>query len=313
LDPRFDTPYTRSYTVGVQQQLFTDFVLEVDYVHKDIKNILGVRQTNLAFISRIPGNERTFLPPSPGVEVNGFGPWYSGSYDAVILSLNKRFSRRFAVAGSYTFAHAEDNARIANLGAGQLGGLGGPGYPTDSFIGIPPVVTDPNNGMSNANGSFTASNGNFVPAAGRFYNGPDLDRGKSSLALDHSFFVHALFEFPWQVQLGGIFRSQSGFPFSRATDAPLDVDGNLNFNARDLDFRRNGLTAPAYVNMDLRLSKQFRFGEQVRVTGLIEFFNLFNRQNPASVETVPGRPTPLGKPLQVLPGMETQVGLKIEF
>lgn len=313
LDPRFDTPYTRSYTVGVQQQLFTDLALEVDYVHKDIENILGVRQTNLAFISRIPGNERTFLPPSTGVEVNGFGPWYDGSYDALILSLNKRFSRRFALAGSYTFAHAEDNARIANLGAGQLGSLGGPGYPTDSFVGIPPVVTDPISGMSNANGSFTASNGNFVPEAGKFYNGANLDRGKSSLALDHSFFVHALVEFPWRFQVAGIFRAQSGFPFSRATDAPLDMDGNLNFNTRDLDFPRNGLTAPAYVNMDLRVSKQVRFGERLRVTGLIEFFNLFNRQNPASVETVPGRPTPLGRPLQVLPGMETQVGLKIEF
>lgn len=313
LDPRFDTPYTRSYTVGIQQQFFTDLVLEVDYVHKAIENILGVRQTNLAFISRIPGNERTFLPPSTGVEVNGFGPWYNGSYDALVVSLNKRFSRRFALGASYTFANAEDNARIANLGAGQLGGIGGPDYPTDSFVGVPPVVTDPISGLSNLNGSFTASNGNFVPQAGKFYNGANLDRGKSSLALDHSFFMHALVEFPGQLQVAGIFRAQSGFPFSRATDAPVDVDGNLNFNNRDLNFPRNSLTAPAYVNMDLRLSKQFRLSERVRLTGLIEFFNLFNRQNPASVETVPGRPTPLGKPLQVLPGMETQVGLKIEF
>ncbi len=49
------------------------------------------------------------------------------------------------------------------------------------------------------------------------------------------------------------------------------------------------------------------------VTALIEFFNLFNRQNPAAIEQVPGRPTPFGQPLQVLPGMETQFGLKIEF
>jgi hypothetical protein len=68
--------------------------------------------------------------------------------------------------------------------------------------------------------------------------------------------------------------------------------------------------------MDLRASKRFQVGEQVTVTALIEFFNLFNRQNPAAVEQVPGRPapsTPFGEPLQVLPGMETQVGLKIEF
>ena len=54
-------------------------------------------------------------------------------------------------------------------------------------------------------------------------------------------------------------------------------------------------------------------GEQVTVTALIEFFNVFNRQNPEDVENVPGRDIPFGQPTLVLPGMETQVGLKIEF
>ncbi len=314
LDPRFATPFSRSYNLGVQHQITADLALEIDYVHKDIRNILGVRQTNLAFISRIPGNERTFLPPNLLGEVNGFGPWYKGTFDALIVSFNKRFSRRYTFTASYTFASADDNARIANLGAGAGGAVsGGPGYPSDSFVGVPPVVTDPISGQTNTNASFVASNGNFVPQAGVFYNGPSLDRGRSSLALDHSFFIHGLVELPWQFQVGSIFRAQSGFPFSRLTDVPLDVDGNLNFSPLDRDFPRNGFTAPPFVNMDLRVSKLFRVGERVRLTGLIEFFNLFNRQNSASVENFPGRPTPFGRPLQVLPGMETQVGLRIEF
>ncbi len=51
-------------------------------------------------------------------------------------------------------------------------------------------------------------------------------------------------------------------------------------------------------------------GERVTVTALMEFFN---RQNPEDVENVPGRDIPFGQPTLVLPGMETQVGLKIEF
>jgi len=47
---------------------------------------------------------------------------------------------------------------------------------------------------------------------------------------------------------------------------------------------------------------------------LLEFFNVFNRQNPAAV----GRRRdvalePFGQPTQVLPGREGQIGFRIEF
>ena len=322
LDPGFATPFTRSWNLGVQQELTPDVVVSVDYIHKDIENLPGVRQTNLLFESRFPGPPRQFGPPNTLGEVLGFGPWYEGELDAVIVSVSKRFSHHFTLTGSYTYMDAVDNARIANLGAGF--GTGGAGIPSDSFVGVPPVVTGTIidcDGVtpipaSNADGSFwTGCNntGNFVPQAGVFHNGPDLDKGRSSLALEHTFFVHGLVELPWGFQVSSIFRAQSGFPFSEATDSLDDVDGNLNFNDRNQRVERNKFTAPRFVNMDLRTSKRFQVGERVTVTALIEFFNLFNRQNPAAVEQVPGRPTPFGQPLQVLPGMETQVGLRIEF
>jgi hypothetical protein len=47
---------------------------------------------------------------------------------------------------------------------------------------------------------------------------------------------------------------------------------------------------------------------------MFEFFNLLNRANPAAVEQLENvSSTPLGKPLQYLPGREGQVGLRIEF
>ncbi|HYG83049.1 MAG TPA: hypothetical protein VD861_21815 [Pyrinomonadaceae bacterium] len=86
-----------------------------------------------------------------------------------------------------------------------------------------------------------------------------------------------------------------------------------NFNTIDHAAGLNAFTAPPFVNLDVRLSKMFGVGERVRVTALIEFFNLFNRRNPAAVENAEGRPTPFGEPLQVLPGREGQVGLRVEF
>ena len=48
-------------------------------------------------------------------------------------------------------------------------------------------------------------------------------------------------------------------------------------------YARNSQTAPAFVNMDLRVAKRFNIGERVKAQVLFEMFNLFNRDNPAAV------------------------------
>jgi len=297
----FRTPHTLGYNIGVQREITKDLVVEADYYYRDIRNILGVRQTNLAFISRLPGHERTFEEPNTVVGINGFGPWYEGKYHGLTLSFNKRFSQRFTLAGYYTFTDATDN---------QLGLLSAA---SDSFVGVVPEVTEESTGRSNRDGSFIASNGHFVPKAGEFYNGPDFDKGPSDLALAHTFQLNGLIELPWQIQISSIFRAQSGFHFSRQAAVPLDNDGNQNFNGIDNAAGRNAFTAPRFVNMDMRFSKRVRLGERFKAQFLFEFFNLFNNQNPAAVEEAEGRPIPFGKPSQVLPGREGQIGLRIEF
>ena len=63
---------------------------------------------------------------------------------------------------------------------------------------------------------------------------------------------------------------------------------------------------------DARAAWNFDLG-RVGGTILLEFFNLTNEQNPAAVETTPGRPVGFGDPLQVLPGREGQLGVRFEF
>ena len=134
------------------------------------------------------------------------------------------------------------------------------------------------------------------------------------MALDHIFQVNGLVDLPWQFQISGIFRAQSGFHFSRFDEASRDPDGNGNFNGIDFTAREECFTAPPFVNLDLRFSKRFDIGERVKVQLLFEFFNLLNRQNPASVFNRADRPTePFGKASQVLPGREGQVGFRMQF
>lgn len=308
LDSSFRTPYTLGFNIGLEREIYRNVWIKAEYFHKNIRNIAGVRLTNIAFDARLPGNERHFEQPSPQQEIRGFGAWFKGTYDALSISFKMHRAQRLSLAGSYTFTRSIDNFRCPNLTTGLSLCV-----PSDSFIGIPPVVIDQTTGQSNARGAFTASNGNFVPQAGVFYNGPDLDRGASDLTPKHIFTVFGTAELPWRLSVSGIFRAQSGFRFSRQAEIPVDVDGDLNFNSIDRAAGRNTFTAPPFINLDIRLTRRWQIKDRLNLIGLFEIFNVFNSRNPAAVEIGEGRPTPFGKALQVLPGREGQIGLRIEF
>ncbi len=302
IDSSFRTPHTLSISAGVQRQLTKDMVVSADYYHRDIRDILGIRESNIDFAARVLG--RRFLPPFPQGPITTFGPWYKGKYDALVINFDRRLSRRFLVGGNYTFAHATDN----QLGINTL--------PSDSFVGVVPVVTELKTGKNNQNGTFTTISGKFVAQAGMFLNGPDLDKGPSDLALNHIFQLNGLVELPWQFQISGIFRAQSGFHFSRAAAVTEDPDGDGTFNSIDHGpgAGRNAFTAPPFVNLDMRFAKRFNLGERVKLQLLFEFFNLLNRQNPAAVgQSATNRIQPFGQATQVLPGREGQIGFRIEF
>ena len=298
----FDTPHTLGYNIGMQRELTTDMAIEADYFHRDIRNLLGIRNANIAFESRVLG--RRFLPPFTSGPIRTFGPFYEGQYDALVINFNKRYSHRFLLGASYTYAQATDNS----LGIGST--------PSDSFIGTVPAVTETSTGRSNTNGEFTRANGTLVQAAGTFLNGPDRDKGPSDLAIDHVLQANGMVELPYQIQISGIFRAQSGYHFSQApaSGVLVDPDGDASVNAIDVNAGRNAFTTPPFVNLDMRFAKRFNITSGVKAQVLLEFFNVMNRQNPAAV----GRRRdvalePFGQPTQVLPGREGQFGLRIEW
>jgi hypothetical protein len=239
------------------------------------------------------------------------------------VGFRKRLSRRFTLDANYTWTHETDNALNSNFVSDLQTGLGASfaasNGPTDSFVGTTTLVTDPVTGQTNANGPFIASNGNPVPKAGIFYNGPQLDSGPSDLALNHTFLAHGLMQLPWKISFSGVFRVQNGFRYSTAFAAnPPDVDGDNHFNGLDFTKGRNHFTAPLFTNLDARIAKRFDFGERIKLQGYLEFFNLFNRANPAAVNAIPpgssnSSAPQFGQVLQVLPGREGQAGIKIEF
>jgi len=312
IDPSFATPYTRSYTLGIQRQLGNDWVISLDYYHKDIENLLGVRETNIPFGDRI-----TNIPSV--TPINGYGPWYAGTYNAGILTFRKRMSHWFTLGGSNAYTSENDDALNSNLGTSTLSAASG-SFPTDSFVGTPPVVTDPGNiaqggtckGGTNATAAFFACNGNYVPKAGVYYNGATLDNGPSDFALRHTFEVDGLVQLPWKIELSSLFRAQSGFRYTVSSSAPIDQDGNGNFDGRDLKTGRNAFGSPSFVNIDMRVAKTWVIRERLRLKAMFEFFDLFNNANPAAIQFQQAQPA-FGTVSERLPGRQGQVALRLEF
>jgi carboxypeptidase family protein/TonB-dependent receptor-like protein len=125
----FRTPYNRTMMLGVQRALMPDLAAGVTYVHRDIRNILGVRITNLSFDSRNVGAPIT---TDGGPLRRTYGAFYDGKYDAAILTVEKRFHDRYQFQANYTYAKATDNLLNSNLGLG-LGAQGGGAVPTDNL------------------------------------------------------------------------------------------------------------------------------------------------------------------------------------
>jgi hypothetical protein len=318
VDPRFQTPYTIGAAIGIQRELSRNLVFEANFYHRDIYNMLGVRNTNLAFVARIPGHTGELQPGTGSSIILGYGPWYAGTYNAASLAIRGRLGRRLSIESSYTFAHATDDAP-PNLVTDQQLGFGVSAAsavdgPLDSFVGIPPVVTDPISGQTNQGGSFVASNGNPVPKSGKFYYGPGLISGPSDLALNHTFLLDSVWNLGRGFTFSGIFRAQSGFHYSAATLTPADVDGDGFLNSLDYTKGRNHFVAPPFINTDVRIAKLFRIRDRLQVHAYLEFFNLFNAGNPAAVETLPNVASqPFGSRLEVLAGREGQAGVRFDF
>jgi outer membrane receptor for ferrienterochelin and colicin len=324
VEPNFKVPYTLNYHAGVQRQVGSDMVFTFDYYHKNIEDILTVRATNLAFEARVPGFGNELVPGTGPKKIESYGPWGKGTYDGFTIGFQKRMSHHFTLQANYTFAHAIDNVINSTLASEIQSGEGvnflAINGLTDSFVGVPPVVTDPGDpsancpSQTNATHSFIACNGNPVPQAGKFYNGANLDKGPSDLALNHTFLVHGIYQLPWKIEISSIFRAQSGFHYSESpADGGVDVDGDGLVNGLDFQLGRNTQTAPAFVNMDLRVNKRFKIGERVKAQVLFEMFNIFNRGNAAAVQGLEGNLPPVGATLQYLPGREGQVGFRLEF
>ena len=120
MDQNLATPYYMQESFGLQYQLAKDFALETTYVGTLGRKLLGIENRN-TFDGRISGVGSS-ARPNPGFgSDNARGNYYGSNYNALDVTLRKRFSHGLSLTGSYTYSKALDELsdvfRTTNGGA----------------------------------------------------------------------------------------------------------------------------------------------------------------------------------------------------
>lgn len=183
-------------------------------------------------------------------------------YKALVLQLNRRLSKGLQLQTNYTYSKTTDT------------------------------------GQNSA--TFTFTNGPLNPFD------LSLEPGRSNLDIPHRFVASAVWVpgLPFGLKdskvgraiFGGftiapIVVAQSGVPYAAniSGNGPSAISGGITGSGAlgriPLLYERNAFRFPKLVNVDLRVSRRFRFTESVNLEFLAEAFNLFNRYQVTGVST----------------------------
>ena len=249
---------------------------------------------------------------------------------AFTVGVDRQFGRDVGVSAMYVHRRTRDllTRRIVNLfdvapGNPNFGRTtdGGPrqsqvGY--DGFINYDGVVLAVRKRFSaqyqigaSYTGAHTVDNLLTGGVGSTFSNNnhPEIDEGPSNQSVPHIFSANGVYVAPFDIHVSGIVYWRSGSAFNPRGIVDLDGDGLVD--QRDTTQPRNAFRTSDYANVDMRVEKQFGLAAGHRVTVLLEAFNLFNRDNVASVSNVAG--PSFGTPTTYLPGRELQLGLRYFF
>jgi hypothetical protein len=103
------------------------------------------------------------------------------------------------------------------------------------------------------------------------------DYGPSGEDVRHRFVLAGTVFIPGGFELSTLFQAESARPFTITT-----ADNSQRISVNGTPTALDAFRGTPYIQMDLRVTRPFKVGEQVEVRPFAEFFNLFNRNNPGA-------------------------------
>ena len=244
----YKTPYAIHITGGMQHQFNQDWLAGAAYVHEQGNH--GYRAfpytsgTDL-FTPEIPSGDPSYAADQTSVvpNVNVFRSDNRSSYNALMVHVQGNM-RRFSLITNYDFSKAQTWGCV-------LGEL------FDYVDGVCQLQTGPDAGQLDA----------FGPG----------DYGPSGEDVRHRFVLAGTLHVPGGIELSGLSQLESARPITITT---ADNSGRIYVNGAytSLDEFRG----TPYMQTDLRVERPFAVRQRVQVNPFVEFFNLFNRNNPGA-------------------------------
>ncbi|MGA7442263.1 MAG: carboxypeptidase regulatory-like domain-containing protein [Candidatus Sulfotelmatobacter sp.] len=257
----YKTPYAIHTTGGVQHAFNEHWLASADYVHEQgnhgYRGFPYAGGTNL-LSPLIPATDTSDqLAVVPNVNV--FESDNRSSYNGLMLHLQGNM-QRFNLVANYTFSKAQTWGCL-------LGEL------FDYVDGVcPQQPGQPNAGFLNA----------FGPG----------DYGPSGEDVRHRFVLAGTVHIPGGFELSTVTQVESARPITITNANNTDrIYVNGAYTSLD-EFR-----GTPYIQSDLRLTRPFKVKERWQIDPFIEFFNLFNRNNPGAnfAVNVAQLPVPAGQ------------------
>ncbi len=256
VEPQFRNPKVQNLTLGVEHTLARTWTFSANYafVHSDNLRIGGFSTTiwNRNFMTNATdalGRAIITGPLDPtqfsNNDLSSFG---RANYHEVIVAVNKKFADRFQLFGNYTWSRNYTDASSER--------------DTDSFFG----PQDPLN--------------------------PNLDYGRSGLDLEHQFKAGGVVSLPLGFTWSSNFIAHSGLAYPAYITTDLNGDGvtNQGFGTNDRPVVQASSGTPYllpdypgrqpwFFNWDMRIAKDFNFGERYQVRLSADLFNVTNASN----------------------------------
>jgi hypothetical protein len=245
----YKTPYSIHTTGGVQHAFNEHWLVSADYVHEQGNHgYRGFSYTSGAnlFTPLISPSDPDYAADQTNVvpNMNVFEADNRSSYNGLMLHLQGN-THRFNLVANYTLSKAQTWGCL-------LGEL------FDYVDGVcPNQPGSPNAGFLNAFGQG--------------------DYGPSGEDVRHRFVLAGTLHLPRGFELSTINQFESARPIT-ITNADNTDRIYVNGAYTGLDVFRG----TPYIQSDLRVTRPFKIGERWQVDPFVEFFNLFNRNNPGA-------------------------------
>jgi hypothetical protein len=246
-----NTPYSDQISLGYATEVTNWLGVNVDVTHIEYRDIpFRFRFNGFLDNNGNPITSRRFA--SAGI-TNNNRMWVGNGeadYDGLNLGFRAKVAGKVEMQGFYTLSRIEGNVLA---GADE----------------------------------FRLTNGNHQPDrvgdVSTDFRNPHCDACFGPLDTDarHKLTVSTLYRAPFGVNVSGVLRYRSALPYSELNG--IDVDGDRFINELGPGVPHvNSLRGESFSQVDLRLSKDFRFTSALGIEIIAEVFNLFNDINPAA-------------------------------